>query len=372
MARDGLRQKTVPASIILAQKLRRNKVLAHEWAVSPDGKNVLLAFRHTNFLPYYWELGRQRRTSRLETVMSRLKETHEFRWTFVSGKGGKVPIEEVKTSIGHIRKRLCQLQKSEVLRRSNVVLVAVKIELTIDITHPDLLTYVHAHCIFAIPRAMKTAQIPALRSRIAGFLDLSVGRFDRLRANTAGYLLKHPVKLDWGSGTGYLPNLLSAAQLRPSHAVRIYRATVRLCFFTTTRSHTSALCPSLGRLIKATQHQTVNLFVPDAETGRYLSSRAGAITDQRRTFERIAKRIRVYPLNKEAHLRAFTDACRTFWGEYFDLKELGLPVVRMHLNCLCPRPVHRRPADVPQRRWEADLRRIRKMRATIDVIEIAA
>jgi hypothetical protein len=143
-------------------------------------------------------------------------------------------------------------------------------------------------------------------------------------------------------------------------------------FFTIARSLSQHLSPSLGRLSKAAEQERLAPFVPPDETGRYLTRQSGTIQEQKRIFDRLAKEIKVYPLDKRAYRAAFADACRRFLKDYIDLKEVGDPVRIVHLNTLAPRPSHRRPPKVSKRRWEADLRRIRKMRAMIDAVGIQA
>jgi hypothetical protein len=371
MARGGLRQVTLPATIMLGQKLRRGGVPAHEWTLGEGGAEVLLSVRHSNFMPYFWELGRRNRGKRVEAVMSRLAPTHDFYSGCISAPDGKIDVADIKPAAKKLRVRIGQLQKSEVLRRSNALIVAVKIDLVIDLTQSNLPTYLHAHFVIAVPRVLTVPQLAQLgadaAARVGGH---RFGQLLPIHSNTVGYFLKHPIKLNWGSGTGYLTNVDAAAKLTPKQAVQIFRATARLSFFTITRTVSSVLSPSIRRLTKATVEKQVSLFLPVDEASEFVLKQAERIEIQRRTFERLACRISEYPLGREDHRRSFRNVCQRFWTEYRVLRDIGPPVCAVYLNGLGPRPVHRRPEGVPKPIWDSDLQRIRRMRTAIHVVEI--
>jgi hypothetical protein len=370
MAQGGLHQITLPATIMLGQKLRHSNILAHEWTLGSDDKDVLLSIPHRNIFPYFWELGRRQRLNRVAAVMSRLAATHRFYSGLIAAPTGKVGIDDVKATARHLRIRLAQLQKSEVLRRSNATIIAVKIEFVVDLNTSELSTYVHAHFVVAVPKQLTVIELNKLRAASALLLrGHFVGELMLLHKRMLGYILKHPIKLEWSGGDGSLTSLDAAARLTPSQAAQLFRATERLSFFTITRAPCLDLCPSLKRLMKAAEGKRLAIFLPKSGDRLFLVRQAEMLEKQRRAFERLANRITDYPWNPEIHRRAFTATSRDFWTDYRSLVEVGTPTSLVHLNRLAGL-VHRRPPKVPLKRWAADLRRIRRMKAVVTAIEI--
>lgn len=222
---------TSRASIRLAQILRSQGLPAIQWEVWTDHlgcEQVRVNLMRSNYLPYHWEVRRRERTEGLIEHLEKWSVSHDLYETYVQCAGSKVSIEEVRGAIKETKLRLRQLNKSVAWSEQRSHVIATKYELVVDVSSAELQTYAHGHVIFAVPKASDPSLATNLVASAAKITGLNFGHVIPWEWSRIGYLAKHPFKIPWPDGKGYLVKLKVAANLPPTQALRIYQSTRRI------------------------------------------------------------------------------------------------------------------------------------------------
>jgi len=276
-------------------------------------------------------------------------------------------MEEVRGVIKSAKRWIRELNRAKLWRLLGAYVVAVKYELVVDVSDPELKTYVHGHAIFAVPKGATPALAQQLARDATSITHMHFGRVKTWNEKKIGYILKHPLKLRWTDGAGYLSKLEVVAKLNSAQAVRIHRATQRLDYLSFTRSKRSlSLCTDIARIPIHSVRPALKKVIPSGHVADQLLE----VEMQRRYAEGVIKRTKIYPLPVEEIRSAFRLAMEGILEGYSDLHPLGDPSRLVYLNTLAPRPRHRWRDGTSKRVWRADLRRIRAMRRRVDAVEL--